>query len=175
MPIYCTETICEHFKILEKPVKFNFDKQNYKAFDFDEYPGICANCAACFNSIDKTINNTHTHEVQCLQYATKSNTRNTSISCFATECSWNNNLKCQKENIFISKGLITNDVICKSLSFKGITGHWDWTRLLNPDGTAKGGNIDDDYAKKLDKKARNYSIYPDGHHRESNPRPIKRK
>ena len=170
MSIYCANTDCRFYETLKDPVSLNFDNPHYKPIDTNEYTGICKNSKAQFMSMDVTRNNIDVHEVQC------ADSDSCMPGCSAMECSWNNNLACAKSNTFVSKSIITGNIACKSISLKGITGHRDWSKLLNPDGTAKGGNIDDEYAKKLDRKARNFAIYPDGHHREANPRtPTKRK
>jgi len=64
---------------------------------------------------------------------------------------------CTRVEILVDK---YNDMwICKCYSLSKIRGHMDWSRLLNHDGTPKGGSIDDAYAEKMNKWAKTTRSY----------------
>jgi len=68
--------------------------------------------------------------------------------CSTGRCLFEGN-GCIKDVIFIEKD---KDGVPRCLNYSDISrGHKDWFQNLNPDGTPKGGHIDDDYANKMDK------------------------
>jgi hypothetical protein len=166
--IYCNESQCKYCQKLETPVLYNFDNEHYKAFSDDLYTGKCTNKGPFFGVREGKNRDTYFIETFC------DNVLEDEIFCDLTcdryDCSWCSHGLCSRSMVFISKSFLSGNMICKSYSQTKIKGHRDWMSILNPDGTAKGGHIDDDYAKRLDSEARKFKVFPDGRHREANPR-----
>ena len=79
------------------------------------------------------------------------------INCNRTDCLHNSKENrisgtCQRDEILIDKW--KELCVCKCFSQEKISGHMDWLgRFTNPDGTAKGGAIDDSTADKMYKNS----------------------
>ena len=74
------------------------------------------------------------------------------IKCQRVDCLWNSKENkisgiCQRDEILIDSW--KELWVCKCFSQEKISGHMDFFRLLKPDGTPKGGAIDDEHAKKM--------------------------
>ena len=156
MLAYCNNTECEHFKALEKPADFA-PTSGYKAiFDY-KFLGTCSLPSpyvkdSVYESEDFIYRQHH-----CLE---------TEGNCSDVGCLYNNELVCTRDEIYVDKSEITGDYICKSFSNIKISGHRDWSSLLQSDGTAKGGLIDDDYARKMNADSMKYKSFGT-HHRDS--------
>ena len=79
------------------------------------------------------------------------------INCNRTDCLWNskeNKIQgiCQRDEILIDSW--KELWVCRCFSNEIISGHMDWIgRFTNPDGTAKGGAVDDSTADKMYKNS----------------------
>jgi hypothetical protein len=166
--IYCNNTACPNYKTLNTSVKFNFDNKNFKAWDDDLFTGTCSAHCTGFVMYEPDLERYYAQSARCLGESLSSD-----IPCLVKECSWNDSKGCTRKTIFVDKDKILRVFVCRSFSATKIRGHRDWFNLLNGN-QARGGHIDDDYAIKMDKKARTFTSFGDGHHRESNPRTPKR-
>lgn len=130
--IYCTNDECVNYIELEKPVYFKFTK-NYFALGDNLIKGRCMIIPEI--SFDQYIDlNFKIAQSLCLHYVGK---------CMVIECLHNNSFVCTRNEILIDKSLISGKFICKCFSNRGISGHVDWFKNLNSDGTPKGGRIPD--------------------------------
>lgn len=68
--------------------------------------------------------------------------------------------KCERESVFVDQSLIGNELlwVCRTYSDKHVSGHMDWSRY------PQGGNIDSEYAEKLNLEATKFKSYQKGHH-----------
>jgi hypothetical protein len=172
--VYCDCLNCDSCKKIEIPVKLNFDNEHYKGFDNSVFRGKCFSSEICFVPGYFDSESFYREYSACNSTVHLIESQNTIVKCFMTSCAWNDGKKCTRAIIFCNRDNLVNDITCKSYSQKKIKGHRDWFSILNPDGTAKGGHIDDAYAKKLDAEARKFKMFSDGHHRDANPRVPKR-
>ena len=88
------------------------------------------------------------------------------ISCFREECLWNKNKICSRDEILVDKLQVGDKLlwVCKCFSKEGIKGHTDWfSRLCNPDGTAKGGSVSDSEAEKIYKDRQKFKSFSSWH------------
>jgi len=155
MKIFCKNYQCKNSRFLDDFINFSFRK-NYIPLGKED--GLCmAECKKEFCGFDAlgiASNNINYSVAQCS--VDKNN------KCFK-ECLWNNNHICEREEIFIDKITVDNiDYwICKCQSDIKIKGHRDWSQLLQPDKTAKGGHISDRDADKENKNNKVSKAFPD--------------
>ena len=73
------------------------------------------------------------------------------MTCKKFECLHNSNADCKRDEILIDKTIVDGEEvwICRCFSNEGISGHIDFSRLLKPDGTPKGGSVTDREAEKM--------------------------
>jgi hypothetical protein len=169
---YCNNLKCRYFKPLLMPVEFNFDKPHFKAFESSHFTGKC-------DIIDhpdmmdycETIENHRCNSAICLaEHVNRKFVSELPGQCAKTNCLFNQDRekKCFKDVIFVDASSDAPETFeCKSYSRRGCPGHRDWFSLLNPDKTAKGGQIDDNYANKMYRDSLKYQSFPDGHHRDA--------
>jgi hypothetical protein len=164
--VFCNNESCEMCLKLETPVLFNFDNEHFKAFKDDLYTGTCKYQGGMFYPNEGQIKDTYFVDTECSKAI-----RLDEIKCYCSrgDCSWNNgDSVCTRHIIFVGKSFLSGEFVCKSFSQKKIKGHRDWFSLLNGNN-AKGGHIDDDYAKKMDADSRKFKLFPHGH-RDANPK-----
>ena len=139
MDIYCNNAKCLHFEKLDKVHVLKRGRITPIGHDYD-MKGRCKTRPLVFNV--------------CFGCACKSGVFN----CIDRDCLFNNGADlCSRDEIGIDK-----DNKCMSHSLKRISGHMDWIgRFVNPDGTAKGCHIDDDYAVKVDHDNKVNKSFPD--------------
>jgi hypothetical protein len=140
--IYCTFKNCRHYKELEKPVLFQVSKLS-TPFPDDWIEGCCD--LKFPNIMDTYYEDTSFKMEQplCTQVPGE---------CYEEKCAYNSDCICCRDDIIVGESLISHDSICKCFSVKKIKGHWDWSRNLNSDGTAKGGHISDSEANKYKRR-----------------------
>lgn len=167
--VYCDNAECRWNKPLDKAVDYNFDKRNFKPFENDVFNGVCSKrflmiCGENFTEGHTLIDSAFCGDM----HRTKDVAQDSqSVECDRRDCQYNKSGEsCVKDNLFIGKSNLDLQQ-CRSISFKKIRGHRDWMSLLNVDGTAKGGNVDDAYANKMYKDSLKYKIFPDGSHKDS--------
>lgn len=155
--IWCNNSECIYNQKLEKPKSFGFNRINYVPFDDAMITGKCTRMGYDFMSIDLEKKNVKLILPVC-QISDKD-----TIVCDVTECLHNLERTCDRKEIWISKSPLTQEYPyyhCRCFSNKGVS-HFDLGRLLNPDGTPKGGKVDDDYSEKLHKDNTVNKSYPD--------------
>lgn len=87
------------------------------------------------------------------------------LNCKKIECIWNEGSTCTRNEILVDSiiDLTGKKVfVCRCFSNEKISGHLNWSALLNSDGTAKGGSVDDAYANRLaaeKKKTKSYRTH----------------
>jgi hypothetical protein len=155
--ILCNKLSCEFCKKLKEPVVYKPNK-NYVPFIDDVSNG---SCTLKHPNIVPTIFESVHYEYPQNECDMREG------GCGNSECQWNINLICTRDEILIDESLISKDFICKSFSNKKISGHVNWFANLNSDGTAKGGNIDDAYAKRMHDDNKKTKIFQDGRMRQS--------
>jgi len=159
--IYCKNKKCEFYKFLDEPISFKFTKI-YSPFEGDKCYGECSlrgyftwfneekngfryEGSSCDVDKDENIN---ASEQDNYTYCSQSNCAH--WKSFMIDGSDAYGGECGREEILVDKE--RDEWACKCFSLSKIRGHWDWFgRFCNPDGSAKGGHIDDEYAKKMDK------------------------
>lgn len=153
MKVYCNNKECKHYKSLEKPVPLRLTKFRVP-FGDDLIEGEC--------SINPIIQGSDfiSHNFKCLQPMCLGKQELKGF-CSQEECLWNDEEKCTREELFIDKSLISKRWICRCFSHRSISGHTDWSRNLNSDGTPKGGHVDDNYGNKLDKDNKSSKSFSD--------------
>lgn len=154
--IYCNNEKCiNHIKV-GNPVTLNFDNENYNGFK-DEINGECYGpCHLCHASHEGKI--VHVEGIVCNGPTLTED----KFICEAESCIYNENKDCRKTNIFVDKSEFLG-FICKNFSPRRNNHNINIWRFLNSDGTAKGGHIDDDYAKKLTREDAKFKSLPTGH------------
>jgi hypothetical protein len=141
--IYCNNEECKRHIKFDKPEKFIFSK----------YIIPFKNDLVCGKCTHKSIR-IHFEEYEDSNFKNIQSVCDQLIGfCMVFECLHNKEGECQRVDILIDKSLISGKFICKCFSHRKISGHVDWFRNLNSDGTAKGGMVPDSAAKKM-KKAR---------------------
>ncbi len=144
MKIYCKNYECQFNKKLEEPYQFKYSKI-YTPFEDDKCRGECTiePILTTFEEENKDF------KYEVCQCGVQSDVRHL---CTKTDCTHNEAMQCTRLEILIDKHTPTNKWICKCYAHSKFKGHMDWfSRFCNSDGTAKGGSIDDEYAKKMDK------------------------
>jgi hypothetical protein len=159
MRILCNKSICNNYKKLSKPEIFKPSK-NFEAFIDDIATGECKLSNPSIKQNIYSTKHLSYNQNSCLG-------ADFGFICSNTECASNEDRKCSKSEIFIDSSLISGDFICKCFSNKKISGRINIMSILNSDGTAKGGQIDDNYAAKLSADSKKYKIFQDGSHKES--------
>ena len=157
MKTYCNNEKCSFIKKLEIPINFSFRKfyvpigeEDLKC-KFECSRKFCGFITLAISG-KKVIHNITT----CMA--------GYDIGCDRRECIWNNvDKSCGRDEILIDKLEIDNEIywVCKCFSNKKISGHKDWMRHLNSDGTPKGGSIDDSYSEVLEKDNKVTRSFPD--------------
>jgi hypothetical protein len=139
--IYCKNTECKFNKKLDKPINFRYSKYS-TPFDDNLVEGSCRIIplikAVEFNDINFKIEQPTCNKSEGI--------------CQEIDCAHNENGSCIRDDIMIDISLISHEFICKCFSNKSISGHVDWFKNLNSDGTSKGGHISDSEAMKIKRK-----------------------
>lgn len=147
--LLCKNEKCPFNVKLKEPISFSFSAI-YTPFEGDKCKGKCS-IKPYFCSFDITIGDFVYEGAEC------GITQRTEVGCDREDCVHNENKKCGREEILVDT---LNDMwVCKCFAFRKIRGHTDWFSLLKPDGTAKGGSVDDDYAAKINKHAKTTRSY----------------
>jgi hypothetical protein len=171
MDIYCNNKACNYYEGIEDSVTLNFDNPHYKPFLNDTYAGKCKCAQPCMCTLIQRDTKLVDRSVVCGPSGLESWGQSPVIpQCLATNCLWNEYKLCRKPIIFVNKSYITDQWTCKNYSPQIDQHKINLWRFVNSDGTAKGGHIDDDYSEKMDQDRRKFRLYPDGKHREANPR-----
>lgn len=147
--ILCKNYNCPNNIKLEKPISFSFSAI-YVPFIDDKCEGKCSTIPQFNNFYD--IEKDFVYEgAECgltISYMQ---------GCHRLDCVHNENTKCTRPEILVD--IFQGRWACKCFAFRKIRGHIDWFGLLKPDGTAKGGHVDDEYAQKINKYAKTTRSY----------------
>lgn len=159
MKIFCKNYECNNIILLEKPINFSYRK-NYTPISKNDTlcNGKCSKDFCGFIPIKvETQKTTYNNLPVCTE--SPKNLNHSFDICFC-ECVWNNNYVCEREEIFVDIFSLDGRsyYICKCQSDKKFEGHRDWSSLLQPNGTAKGGLIDDAYAKKMHADSKKFKV-----------------
>jgi hypothetical protein len=149
MKIFCQNKDCRFYKALLEPEQFKFS-QIYVPFEDDKCHGECAVKEYAFASFDESVNDFRYEGSFCLS-AYEDKIGNLSSFCDNVKCASNENKKCTRSEILVDEVKTREHWhwACKCYSLPKIRGHIDFSSLLQPNGTAKGGSIDDEYANKM--------------------------
>jgi len=129
MKVYCKNKECRHYRVLDRPVSFSFNK-------FSEPLGNLARgyCSiepefipVDYSSSDFKATQTVCHQAKGL--------------CKQSLCLHNDLGACKRGEILVEESLISKYIICKCFSNRSLSGHVDWSRNLKSDKTAKGGRF----------------------------------
>ncbi len=143
MKIYCKNKTCSFYKFLDEPISFSFS-QIYTPFEGDKCYGECIAPRQHFKPFMESIGDFLYEGADC------DPARADDYFCQRMDCVHNEKCECTRSEILVDK--LNDRWVCKCFSFRKVRGHMDWfSRLCNPDGTAKGGSIDDSYAERMDK------------------------
>lgn len=87
------------------------------------------------------------------------------IKCNRIDCLHNSSKECVRGEILVDKSKIDGEEIwvCRCFSNEGISGHIDFSRLLKPDGTPKGGSVTDSEAEKMYKDSLKFKSFDTWH------------
>jgi hypothetical protein len=150
--LLCKNYECPYNKKLEEPVSFSFSAI-YTPFEGDKCNGKCSTPNFELVAFDYLEGDFRREGAACGMTALKS----ADFTCSKVDCSHNEKAMCTRSEILIDKE--NGKWVCKCFAFRKIRGHTDWFSLLNADGTAKGGNIDDNYAEKINRHAKTTRSY----------------
>ncbi len=140
---YCKNLKCQHIKNCD-PFDFQFSSRIIPL-----YPNIIS--TYCTLNRICIVDNIYSVKDFCHDIA----------ECYKHEgtchknCLWNEEGNCTRENILFDTLDVGTEVItvCRCYSRKNISGHLDWSRF------PQGGNIDGDYADKLNNEATKFKLY----------------
>lgn len=154
MKIYCKNYNCPFNRKLDSPINFKYS-QIYTPFEGDKCKGECTAKFYEFDQYNVDIAD-FTYELsECIHESKEVEPG----GCYRTDC-LHNESGCTRPEILVDKHHPTGKWVCKCYSLPKIRGHMDWIgRLTNSDGTAKGGSIDDDYARKMNKYTKTTRSY----------------
>lgn len=147
--LLCKNYKCPLNKQLEHPVSFSFSAI-YTPFEGDKCAGVCS-VKPHFDCFYETIGDFVYEGAYC------GIAKRNDGGCDRLDCVHNENGTCTRSEILVDK--LNDRWVCKCFSYRKIRGHTDWFSLLNADGTAKGGHVDDDYAQKINKFAKTTRSY----------------
>ena len=143
MKIYCTNNECQHYRVLEEPSQFVFNKLRIP-FSDEKINGFCSIIPqinpVTYESPDFRREQSVCHQSQGI--------------CKQLICLHNNEGACLRDEILIDEAIISKYIVCKCFSNRSLSGHVDWFKNLKSDGTAKGGHISDIEAKKINPRKR---------------------
>ncbi len=161
--IWCNNLDCPHNQKVNEPTHFSFNKfrDTYTSGDLNEVLGKCSKIGYDFLSIEVESTKIKYSVALCYQ-------EGNALICDRTDCLHNVDKLCDRGKIWVNKLTVDNEIYweCKCFSLKKFTGHRDWSQLLNPDKTAKGGNISDEDAKKYYEDSLKFKSFGT-HHRDS--------
>jgi hypothetical protein len=147
LKIYCKNYDCPYNKKLEEPYQFKFS-QIYTPFEDDKCKGECSSKVYNFDMFNISKSDFVYELSECVNAIEEEEEPG---GCYRTDCMYNE-AGCERSEILVDKHLSTDKWVCKCYALPKIRGHMDWFgRFLNNDGTAKGGNIDDRDAEKMNK------------------------
>jgi hypothetical protein len=138
--IYCNNTECKKYHASKELIVFEYNKF-ITPFN-GKVSGYCMCLQPMIRDCDFESSDTKVKQAVCSEK---------DGFCGQTECLHNNENVCKRGNTLIDISLISKQFICKCFSHRSISGHVDWFRNLNSDGTAKGGRVSDAEAMKMKK------------------------
>ena len=143
--ILCKNYKCPYNKKIE-PVSFSFS-QIYTPFEGDKCHGQCSASKYVLGEFDFNEHDIRYEGSACsLDLGGSPRDFNRSI-CGKMNCIHNEDRFCTRQEILIDS--LKTLWVCKCFAFRKIRGHTDWFSLLKPDGTAKGGHVDDKMANNM--------------------------
>ena len=147
MVVYCKKYDCAHNQKLEEPISFNFRKI-YTPLGEDKCSGKCI--ALHYDFIPCGFS-TKTVDYDTALCTIPQEGVGESSMCNKHACLWNKDNQCSRDEVMVDKLKVATEEywVCRCYSNKSFSNHRDWTQNLKPDGTPKGGHIDDDYSEKL--------------------------
>ena len=147
--IYCKNEKCPRNKKIKEPIVFKFSSIA-TPFEGDKCNGECS-FPSSFRAFYENINDFIYEGSECLQGLEED------PRCSRKDCVHNEYNSCTRPEILVDR--LNDKWVCKCFAFRKIRGHTDWFALLKPDGTAKGGQVDDAYAEKINKYAKTTRSY----------------
>jgi hypothetical protein len=151
--IYCNNCECKFNEALEKPFVFSFGRLTSSLGD--PVKGKCKFSDVELYSAPYEDENYKLEQPVCRQRAG---------FCLFFQCASNNGEgECSRQDILVDSSLITHQFLCKCFSVRKLSGHIDWSRNLQSNGTAKGGHIDDAYAQKMNNDNKKFKSFSNGH------------
>ena len=160
MKIWCNNESCKFIHLLEEPY-IRTKKGRIELLFSESYCGTCIGKPQ-INSIDFKSSKVELKYGVCVD-SKIDEVRCNKIQCLHNDAKHKLSGNCLKEELFIDKVLSYGDElwICKGFSDRKISGHQDWMKHLNSDGTPKGGSIDDGYSEILEKDNKVTRSFPD--------------
>ena len=151
--LLCRNQQCPYNEKLAEPVSFSFSAV-YTPFEGDKCSGKCS-IKPHFCGFQETVGDFMYEGAEC------GVTARDIVGCDRIDCLHNENYLCNRIEILVDR---LNDMwVCKCFALGKIRGHMDWSQLLKPDGTAKGGSIDDDYAMKMHENTLKFKSFGSWH------------
>lgn len=151
--IFCKNYKCSFNCPLPQPVNFKFS-QIHTPFEGDVCKGECESQTYAFIDFEEEIKDFKYEGSECFLSNIEEPPK--SSACIRIDCVHNEFKLCTRGEILVDR---LNDLwVCKCFSFRKIRGHTDWSALLQG-GKAKGGQIDDAYAEKINKHAKTTRSY----------------
>jgi len=147
--LYCKNEKCPFNVKLEEPMSFSFSAI-YTPFEGDKCKGKCS-IKPYFCNFYRIIGDFVHEGAEC------GITKRPNVGCDRLDCVHNENGICTRSEILVDR--FEDMWVCKCFAYRKIRGHTDWFSLLKPDGTAKGGQVDDVYAEKINKYAKTTRSY----------------
>ncbi len=167
--IYCNNVNCKHNSEVAKPTYFSFNKiGNFVPLESNEVLGKCSRKGYDLMHVDVNTGNVHYEVAAC-----HNSSNMEALTCDKVNCLHNKSRLCSKKEIWISRfDPIKEPEMwhCRCFSHTKISGHRDWSNLLQSDGTSKGGHIDDSYAEKMYQDSLKFKSYNVGHHEPQEPK-----
>lgn len=160
MKIWCNNIDCKYNQKVKKLTYFSFNKINYVPFEDNNVLGKCTR-----EGYDLVATDTGTSKVN-YKFAICQPLAAEAMICDREDCMHNYNRLCSKKEIWINKSPAFPDMIfwhCRCFSDKRISGHRDWSQLLNPDRTAKGFKVTDSEAERYHKEDMKFKSFKIGH------------
>jgi hypothetical protein len=159
--IKCNNLGCKFCEKLDEPVTFSWNKYNFTPFDDSLVTGRCIRHGYDFMPVGVATKNLEYKMAMCHV------SEHEGIHvCDRNDCLHNENRICMRDVIWVNKTPLLPEAEywhCRCFSDKKFAGHRDWSALLNPDKTAKGGHVDDDIADKMYKDSLKFKSFGTGH------------